>query len=125
MGERFGLAGDVANRVYAMKQAAELYKTQVESSANLTDEQRNQAIAALARFTERSVAGVMGADVYKAYQQGGGQWLGSLAVIDESLVPPPPPPPGTTLTLPYDINLLPPDLRNYLLNPPVFQKPPQ
>jgi hypothetical protein len=123
MGERFGLAGDVANRVYAMKQAAELYKSRVEASTGLTDEQRNQSIAALARFTERSVAGAMGADVYKAYQQGGGQWLANLEVIDENLVPPPPKPTGTTL--PYDINLLPLELRNYLLNPPVFQKPPQ
>jgi hypothetical protein len=123
MGERFGLSGDVANRVYTMKQAAEIYKAQVESSPNLTEEQRNQAVAALARETERSVAGTLGSDAFKAYQRSGGQWLGNLEVIDETQVPAPPPPVGTTL--PYDINLLPPELRFYLLNPPVFNKPPQ
>jgi hypothetical protein len=124
IGERFGLSNDVADRVYAMKQAAEHYKSQVESSPNLTDEQRSQAIAALVRETERSVAGTMGADVYKAYQRGNGQWLANLEVIDETLLPPPPPQPPST-TLPYDINLLPIELRYFLLNPPVFQKPPQ
>jgi len=123
MGERFGLSGDVANRVYAMKQASELFKAQVESNGNLTDEQRTQTIAALARETERAVSGTLGSDAYKAYQRGGGQWLGNLEVIDENAVPPPPQPTGTTL--PYDINLLPPELKFYLLNPPVFNKPPQ
>jgi hypothetical protein len=123
MGERFGLAGDVATRVYTMKQAAEYFKTQVESAPNLTDEQRSQAIAGLARETERSVASTLGPDAYKAYQRGGGQWLSNLEVIDENMVPAPPQPTGTTL--PYDINLLPIELRYYLLNPPVFNKPPQ
>ena len=122
MGERFELPPEVANKVYSVKQGAEQYKLQVESNPNLTEEQRNQAVAALARETERWVAATMGDQVFKAYQKTGGQWLGNLPVVDESAVPPPPPQPTGT-TLPYDINLLPPELKNFLLNPPVFPPP--
>jgi len=122
LGERFELPPEVANKVYSVKQGAEQYKLQVESNPNLTEEQRNQAVAALARETERWVAATMGDQVFKAYQKTGGQWLGNLPVVDESAVPPPPPQPTGT-TLPYDINLLPPELRNFLLNPPVFPPP--
>lgn len=115
LGERFATSSEIASRVYNMKQAAELYKLQVESNPNLTDEQRAQMVAAVARETERSVAGTMGDQMYRAYQKSGGQWLGDLQVIDQNVVPPPPQPAGTTL--PYDINQLPPALREYLLNP--------
>ena len=120
LGERYGLSQDVADHVYNMKQAAEQYRIQVSSAPNLTDEQRSKAMEAVARETERYVSSTMGEQVFKAYQRSSGQWLGNLQV-DESLLPPPPPPPGTRL--PYDINLLPPELRNYLLNPPVFPQP--
>lgn len=121
LGERFELPAEVANRVYSMKLAAEQYKLQVETNPNITDAQRAQMIAALARETERSVTATLGDQAVRTYQKTGGQWLGGLGVIDESAVPPPPQPPGTRL--PYDINLLPPELRAFLLNPPVF--PPQ
>jgi hypothetical protein len=122
LGERFETSPDIAGRVYNMKQAAEQYKLQVESNPNLSEEQRAQMIAALARETERSVASTMGDQMFKAYQNSGGQWLGDLPVVDESVVPRPPQPTGTTL--PYDVNLLPPALREYLLNPfpPAFIK---
>jgi len=116
--ERFDISADVAAKVYNMKQAAEAIKAQVESNPNLTDEQRAQAIAGIARQTERSVATAMGDEVFNAYSKNGGQWVGGLSEIDQSRVPPPPPPAGTTL--PYDINILPPDLRSYLLNPVLF-----
>lgn len=116
--DRFGLTDDIAAKVYNMKQAAEAIKAQVESNPNLTDEQRAQTIAGIARQTERSVAGVLGNEVYNAYSINGGQWVDNLAEIDESRVPRPPSPPGTTL--PYDINILPADLRSYLLNPVLF-----
>jgi hypothetical protein len=116
--DRFGLADDVAAKVYNMKQAAEAIKAQVESNPNLTDEQRAQTIADIARQTERSVAAALGNDVYNAYSSNGGQWVGDLAEIDENRVSRPPPPAGTTL--PYDINILPADLRSYLLNPVLF-----
>jgi hypothetical protein len=115
LGERFEASPEVAARVYNMKQAAEIYKLQVETNPNLTEEQRAQMVAAVARETERSVATAMGDPMFKTYQKSGGQWLGELQLVDESVVPPPPQPTGTTL--PYDINLLPPALREYLLNP--------
>jgi uncharacterized membrane protein len=116
--DRFGVSADVASRVFNMKQAAEAIKAQVESNPNLTDAQRAQAVAGIARQTERSVAAAMGNEVYDAYSKSSGDWLGSLAEIDESRVPRPPPPQGTVL--PYDINILPADLRSYLLNPVLF-----
>jgi len=116
--DRFGVSADVAAKVYNMKQAAEAIKAQVESNPNLTDDQRAQIIAGIAKQTERSVAASLGGDVYNTYAKNGGQWLGSLGEIDESRVPRPPPPQGTVL--PYDINILPADLRSYLLNPVLF-----
>jgi hypothetical protein len=123
LGERFELPAEVANRVYSMKLAAEQYKLQVETNPNITEAQREQMIAALARETERSVTATLGDQAVRTYQKTGGQWLGNIGVIDESAVPPPPQPPGTRL--PYDINLLPPELRAFLLNPPVFPQQPK
>ena len=120
LGERLEMPVEVANKVYSMKQVAERMKYQVESNPNLTDEQRAQAIAVLAKETARSVQSSMGDQFYKAYQANGGQWLGSLTMIDESVVPARPP---TGTTLPYDINQLPPDLREYILNPALFLRP--
>ncbi len=116
--DRFDLSADVAAKVYNMKQAAEAIKAQVESNPNLTDEQRAQAIAGIAKQTQRFVADAMGGEVYNSYTERGGEWLGNLAEIDESRVPRRPPPQGTVL--PYDINILPADLRSYLLNPVLF-----
>jgi hypothetical protein len=116
--DRYNVSPDVASRVYNMKQAAEAIKAQVESNPNLSEEQRAQAIAGIARQTERSVAAALGDDVYSTYSRNGGEWLTGLGEIDESRVPRPPPPTGTTL--PYDINILPADLRSYLLNPVLF-----
>ncbi len=120
LGARLQMPEDVANRVYNMKQAAERVKYQVESNPNLTDDQRLQAVAALARETARSVRTTMGDDVYKTYQQHGGQWLGNLQMVDESVVPARP---QTGTTVPYDINQLPADLREYILNPSLFIRP--
>jgi hypothetical protein len=124
VGERFEMAGDATAKVYNMKQAAEQYKLQLESNPNLTDEQRAQAIAAIARETGRAVATTMGDEAYRAYQKAGGQWLDNLTVLDERNVPPstPPQPPPNSVTIP-DINLLPPDIRAFLLNPPIPPQP--
>ena len=120
LGERLDMPVDVANKVYSMKQAAERLKYQVESNPNITDEQRAQTVAALAKETLRSVQATMGDNVYKTYQENGGQWLGNLRRVDESVVPARRP---TGTTLPYDINQLPPDLREYILNPSLFLRP--
>ena len=114
------MPADVANRVYSMKQAAERVKYQVESNPNLSDEQRAQIVAALAKETSRSVQASMGNQAYKVYQDNGGHWLGNLRMVDESAVPVRPP---TGTTLPYDINQLPPELREHILNPKLFLRP--
>lgn len=120
LGARLQMPEEVANRVYNMKQAAERVKYQVESNPNLTDDQRLQAVAALSRETARAVRTTMGDDVYKTYQQHGGQWLGNLQMVDESVVPARP---QTGTSLPYDVNQLPADLREYILNPTLFIRP--
>jgi hypothetical protein len=121
--ERYQLAPEVANNVYAMKAAAERQKLQVESSPNLTDVQRAQALAKLAQETERGVASALGTH-YRDYQTGPGQWLNNLYFFDEENLPPqeepaqvqrtpvlPPLPPGV-------LNSLPPGYRELLLNTP-------
>lgn len=120
LGARLQMPEEIANRVYNMKQAAERVKYQVETNPNLTDEQRLQTVAALARETARSVQSTMGEDTYKAYQQHGGQWLGNLQMVDENVVPTRP---QTGTSLPYDVNQLPADLREYILNPTLFIRP--
>jgi hypothetical protein len=118
LGERFDLPRGVANSVYEMKTTAERQKQRVELNPSLTEEQRTQMLAAIARETERSVAGLMGEDAYKAYARSGGQWINGLSTPQFSLSelnPPPPQPP---------LPPLPPELRNFLLNPPVLGNPP-
>ncbi len=120
LGERLAMPVDVANNVYNMKQAAERVKYQVESNPNLTDEQRAQIVAALARETERSVQKSMGNPAYKVYQDNGGHWLGNLRMVDQNVVPPRP---VTGTMLDYDVNQLPPELREHILNPKLFLRP--
>ncbi len=120
LGARVDMPSDVANRVFAMKQAAERAKIQVENNARLSPEDRARNIRELAKITSRAVEGAMGEDVYRIYELNGGQWLGGLSMFDESAVPRPEPP-GTRLD--YDIRQLPPDLQQYLLNPALFLRP--
>ena len=103
--ERFELPQETTAKVYDMKQEAEKQKQKIEGNPNLTEDQRNNALAAIARETERSVAAAMGGNVFRAYQKAGAQWLQNLGI---SSVPPepiviapepqvplvPPPPPG-------------------------------
>ena len=86
--DRFELPREVADRVYSMKQEAERQKIALQGNANLTDEQRQAALEAIAKETERSVAGVMGNNVFKSYYKAGGNWIRNLATpLDESLEP--------------------------------------
>ena len=118
--DRYQLDREVANQVYNMKVASERQKLQVETTPNLTDQQRAQMLASIAQQTERNVASTLGADVYKSYSRQLGQWLNDLYFFDESNLPPesapslpqlPPVPPGL-------INSLPPGYRELLLNTP-------
>jgi len=123
LGERLDLPAEVAANVYNMKQAAEAYKLRLESNLNLSAEQREQTIAALARETERSVASVLGESGFRAYQSVGGQWLPNLRVLDPAAASPPQQPEG--IFLPYDLNQLPPNLRDHLLNSLLYPRPPK
>jgi hypothetical protein len=117
LSERFELTADVANSVYDMKLAAERQKQLVELNPVLTEEQRAQTLAALAQETERSVAAAMGDNAYRAYARNGGNWINGLSTPQFSLAElnPQKPPPTP---------VLPPELRNFLLNPPVLGNPP-
>ena len=117
LGERFQMAPEAAQQIYNAKQAAELYKARLESNPNLTPEQRAQLAASIAGETQKYVAGALGPEAYNAYQRSGGDWIGNLSAIDPNAAPAPTPPQPAGTTLSYDINLLPPALREYLLNP--------
>jgi hypothetical protein len=78
VGDRFELPREVADSVYTMKLEAERQKQILESNPNVTDEQRQRALEAIAKETERSVARVMGPGVYKSYYKSGGNWIRNL-----------------------------------------------
>ena len=79
--DRFDLSHDVVDRVYAMKQEAERQKVVLETNPDLTDEQRQAALAAIANETERSVSREMGS-VFKSYYKTAGNWIRNLATPD-------------------------------------------
>jgi len=79
--DRFDLSRDVVDRVYGMKQEAERQKLALESNPDLTDEQRQAALNAIAKETERSVSKEMGG-VYKSYYKTAGNWIRNLATPD-------------------------------------------
>jgi len=80
--DRFDLSKDVVDRVYGMKQEAERQKAVLESNPNLTFEQRQAALAAIAKETERSVAKEMGG-VWKSYSRTAGNWIRNLGTPEE------------------------------------------
>lgn len=80
--DRFELSRDVVNRVYGMKQEAERQKMALEANSQLTGEQRQAALAAISRETERSVAAVMG-NVFKPYYKSAGSWIRNLGVSED------------------------------------------
>jgi hypothetical protein len=87
VGDRFELPREAVNRVYAMKQEAERQKLALEANANLTDEQRQRALEAIAKETQRSVAAVMGNNVFKSYFKTGGGWIRNLPTTESSVEP--------------------------------------
>ena len=103
---------ETANAVYEMKLAAERQRQLVELNPGLTDVQRNAMIEALARETQRGVAGLMGDDVYKAYERNGGNWVAGL------YAPPVVPPELQAQQRQIPEPPLPPGLKNILLNWP-------
>jgi hypothetical protein len=83
---RYELPKEAALNVYNMKQQAEQAKQQLEANSNLTSEQRQNALAAIARETQTRVQQLLG-PAYKPYQNRTGNWINDLAV---SQVPEPP-----------------------------------
>ncbi len=82
--ERFEIPRDMADKVYGMKQEAEKQQQRLLQNPLLTPEQRQAAMSAIVRETERAVAGTMGDQLFKNYRRVGGQWI-------DNLSPPPPP----------------------------------
>src|SRR5205085_4666670 len=76
--DRLELSPDVVNRVYGMKQEAERQKAALEANPQITDDQRQAALAAIAKETERSVAKEMG-PVFKSYVKTGGNSIRNLS----------------------------------------------
>lgn len=102
---RFDLAPDLAGRVYEMKQTAEKERQAVLASPNLTDQQRQAALQALAAETQRSVAELLGERVWGAYGQVAGQWIQDLAKA-----PPPTMPQVQVQTVPVPVPVYPPGI---------------
>jgi len=83
--ERFEASPTLAGKVVDMKLDAERQKARLEANQNLTPEQKLEALAAIARETERSVAQLMGGpngQLWQAYQRTSGQWIQGLGESD-------------------------------------------
>lgn len=105
LAERFDLSPELAARVYEMKQTAEKQRQAVLTSTNLTDEQRQAALQALAAETKRAVAETLGERLWNAYGQVAGQWIQELAKA-----PPPTTPPVQVQTVPVPVPVYPPGI---------------
>jgi hypothetical protein len=95
MADRFELPAEVAGKVYDMKQEVERQVQKIDANPNLTDEQRQKVLAAIALETDRSVAQAMGDKAFRAYQKTAPQWLQGLN--NAAVSPPPAPPPNLAL----------------------------
>jgi hypothetical protein len=84
--ERFGLPEGAAAQVYDMKREAERQRQRVDANPDLTDAQKEAALRAIRRETERSLAEAIGANVYRDYRKVAGSWLNQL----EAFTPAPP-----------------------------------
>src|SRR5207253_9225238 len=95
-------------------QDAERQKQKIDAAPGLTQDQRNNALTAIARETEKSVATAMGEKVFKAYQKSNGQWMQNLAASSvppeaaAPILPPPPPALNFPLTFPGVVPPFPP-----------------
>jgi hypothetical protein len=84
--DRYNLPTDTSQRIYNYKVQAEQQKLQVESNPNLSEEQRQAALVAISRETERAVSDVMGPNVYKSYLRVAGQWIPGLSEANMQVV---------------------------------------
>jgi hypothetical protein len=106
--ERFDVSPALAGKIVDMKIEAERQKTLLEANQNLTPEQKGEALAAVARETERSVTQLMGgpgSQLWQAYQRTGSQWIQGLGESDfvAQFAPEQPAPQGVTPPLPVQL----------------------
>jgi hypothetical protein len=86
--DRYNLPREVSANVYNMKMQAEQQKLQVDSNPNLTPQQRQAALAAIANETQRAVSNLMGPSASKPYLKAAGQWITTLGQSDQVTVNP-------------------------------------
>jgi hypothetical protein len=84
--DRYNLPVDTSQKIYNYKVQAEQQKLQVESNPNLSEEQRQAALVAISRETEKAVSDVMGPNVYKSYLRVAGQWIPGLSEANMQVV---------------------------------------
>lgn len=73
---RFKLPKEKAAEVYGYKTVSLSYRSQIGSNPDLTEEQKQEASAAIAEETRKAVRGVLGNKAYSHYVRSGqGRWL--------------------------------------------------
>ena len=78
LARRNDLPTDTASKVYDYKEAAEAAAKQLNADTAITQEQRQQALAAIRAATEQSVKEALGTH-YDRYARRNGWWLNNLA----------------------------------------------
>jgi hypothetical protein len=76
--QRLGMSDDVANDVFAMRQAALQQADAVRGNASLPPETQQAALNAIQQQTMQALQQTLGVDALPIYQQYGGQWLQQL-----------------------------------------------
>lgn len=76
--QRLGMSDNVANDVFAMRQAALQQADAVRGNASLSPETQQAALNAIQQQTMQALQQTLGADALPIYQQYGGQWLQQL-----------------------------------------------
>lgn len=78
LNERLSMPEGVMDRVYAVKNSAELQRERILANLDLTFEQRQNAIAAISQAVENALFEAMGEDLFGTYRRVGSDWLAGL-----------------------------------------------
>ncbi|MFO1512339.1 MAG: hypothetical protein U1F83_05395 [Verrucomicrobiota bacterium] len=81
--ERYQLSETLAKRAYELQHTAAAHARATRADANLSDEARASALAAIRQETERALATTLGAKVFNTYQEYHGDWLKQLDQVPE------------------------------------------
>jgi hypothetical protein len=90
LNERLSMPEGVVDRVYAVKNSAELQRERILGNQNLTLEQRQRAIAAISQAVENALSEAMGEELFSTYRRVGSDWLAGLGELppeDAQLAP--------------------------------------